>query len=126
LHTYKIIRKDTKLKHDGATVTVDKDMSPTVERLAVLKWMELLHPNLPVLVQSTFAYDLQRMTLKDIQPQIVDALDGLLEELRNDEVKTARTYTNYSKPKVKQLPQRPRFPAQPSKFTAKTDSFLSC
>jgi hypothetical protein len=38
--------------------------------------MELIHPKLPIFVQRTFAYDLQRMTLKDLQPQIVDALDG--------------------------------------------------
>lgn len=99
-----LLQKDSKLKHDGAIVTVDEDMSPTVERLAVLRWMELLHPNLPSLVQRTFAYDLQRMTLKDMQPQIVDALDGFLEELRNNEaVKIARTYTQ--KPRQKQTRQ---------------------
>ena len=87
-----LLRKDSKLKHDGVTPTHDEDISPTVERLAVLRWMELIHPSLPVLVQRTFAFDLQRMTLKDIQPQIVDALDGFLEEIRSDEVKSARVY----------------------------------
>ena len=88
-----------KLKHDGVTVSQDEDISPTVERLAVLRWMELIHPNLPALVQRTFAYDLQRMTLKDLQPQIVDALDGFLEELRTDEVKVSRS--NVSIPRSK-------------------------
>lgn len=97
-----LLRKDSKLKHDGVVVPVDEDMSPTVERLAVLRWMELLHPSLPTLVQRTFAYDLQRMTLKDIQPQIVDALDGFLEELRNEEVKIARSYEPRQKPRQKQ------------------------
>ena len=55
--------------------------------------MELLHPSLPALVQRTFAYDLQRRTLKDLQPQIADALDGFLEELRHDEIKASRVYT---------------------------------
>ena len=75
-----LLRKDSKLKHDGTTPTHGEDISTTVERLAVLRWMELIHPSLPALVQRTFAYDLQRMTLKDLQPQITDALDGFLEE----------------------------------------------
>ena len=43
-------------------------MSPTVKRIAVLRWIELIHPNLPALVQRTFAYDLQRMTERYAAP----------------------------------------------------------
>jgi hypothetical protein len=96
-----LLQKGSKLKHNGVIAEADEDMSPTVERLAVLRWMELIHPNLPALVQRTFAYDLQRMTLKDIQPQIVDALDGFLEELRCEEVKSARAYVTRQKPSQK-------------------------
>ena len=85
-----LLQKDGKLKHDGVDVTADEVISPTVERLAVLRWMELLHPQLPQLVQRTFACDLQRMTLKDLQPQIVDALEGFLAELKAGEVSSAR------------------------------------
>lgn len=87
-----LLKKDSKLRHDGKAVGADEDISPTVERLAVLRWMELIHPGLPALVQRTFAYDLQRMTLKDMQPQIVDALDGFLEELRGEEIKANRVF----------------------------------
>ena len=78
-----------------------------MERLAVLRWMELLHPRLPQLVARTFAYDLQRMTLKDIQPQIVDALDGFLAELKNEEVTSARidARTRRFQPQRNQIPQ---------------------
>lgn len=92
-----LLKTGCKLKHDDTEITVDEDMSPTVERLAVMRWMELIHPNLPALVQRTFAYDLQRMTLKDMQPQIVDALDGFLEELRCDEVKASRSFVSSSR-----------------------------
>ena len=85
-----LLQKGGKLKHDGVDITADEVISPTVERLAVLRWMELLHPQLPQLVARTFAYDLQRMTLKDIQPQIVDALEGFLSELKASEVSSAR------------------------------------
>ena len=79
-------------------------LSPTVERIAVLRWMELIHPKLPALVAIKFGHDLQRMTLKDLQPQIADALDGLLEELNREdeavEVHAARVYNRST--------QRPR------------------
>ena len=99
-----LLQNGSKLKHDGNIPTTDEELSPTVERLAVLRWMELIHPSLPALVQRTFAYDLQRMTLKDMQPQIVDALDGFVEELRHDEVKAYRVFT--SQPRRGRLPNR--------------------
>ena len=91
-----LLTKGGTLKHDGVVPEADEFLSPTMERLAVLRWMELLHPRLAQLVSRTFAYDLQRMTLKDIQPQIVDALDGFLAELKADEVSAARV--NFRKP----------------------------
>lgn len=87
-----LLSSKSKLKHDGVVPEKDEDMSPTVERLAVLRWMELLHPSLPTLVQRTFSNDLQRMTLKDLQPQIVDALEGFLEELKHEEIKASRIH----------------------------------
>ena len=49
-------------EHNDRNPTKDEDISPTIERLAILRWMELIHPSLPALVQHTFAYDLQHMT----------------------------------------------------------------
>ena len=75
-------------KYDGLQQSEEKQVaddemfSPTVERLAVLRWMELLHTKLPALIAGTFAYDLQCMTLKDIQPQIADGIENFLEERR--------------------------------------------
>lgn len=120
-----MLTKDSKLKHDGVQVTKNEDISPTVERLAVLRWMELIHPSLPALVQRTFAYDLQRMTLKDLQPQIADALDGFLEELRSDDVKVSRVFrpvdrSRSSNPRgTFQYKRTDTRPKQYTKFTAK-------
>jgi DNA polymerase III gamma/tau subunit len=118
-----LLRKDAKLKHDDALPAKDEDMCPTVERLAVLRWMELLNPSLPALVQRTFAYDLQRMTLKDLQPQTVDALDGFMEELRHDEVKSARVYTPYQ-PDTSNRTSRQQYrkPARPGRHDVKRSS----
>ena len=36
-----------KITHNGALPTSNEKMSPTTERLIVLRWLELLHPKLP-------------------------------------------------------------------------------
>jgi hypothetical protein len=93
-----LLKRDCKLKHNDKTQSVDEAISPTVERLAVLRWMELIHPRLTQLVARTFAYDLQRMTLKDIQPQIAHGLPGFLEELQREDVQASSSQVSYSLP----------------------------
>ena len=80
-----LLKPGCKLVHNGQAVAEAEVMTPTIKRLAVLCWMELLHPKLPKLVQKTYAYDLQRATLKDLQEQISDNVERLLEEIRNSE-----------------------------------------
>ena len=62
--------------------------------------MELIHHSLPALVQSTLACVLQCMTLIDLQPQTADFLDGLLEELCLDDIKTACVFTQFKQKKM--------------------------
>ncbi len=45
------LTKDSPLMYNGDKVSTAETISPTVERLAVLRWMELIHPGLPALVQ---------------------------------------------------------------------------
>ena len=78
------------LKHNKSVPPRDEDLSPTVERLAVLRWLELINSRLPMLIARTFATDLQTRTLKDLQPQIVNAMDSLLEQLRSEDAQVAR------------------------------------
>jgi hypothetical protein len=87
-----LLTTESPLTHDGEKVTKNEEISPTVERLVVLHWMELINPGLPALVQRTFAFDLQKMSLKDLQPQICVAMDGFLEELRHEDVKVSRAW----------------------------------
>ena len=91
-----LLTTDSPLQYDGEKVDKDEVMGPTLERWVVLLWMQLIHEELPALVQRTFAYDLQRRTLKDLQPQICDAIDGFLEELGNNDLKSARSRVSSS------------------------------
>ena len=94
-----LLQKDSKLNHDGEISTTNEEINPTVERLAVLRWIELIHPKIPTLVQRTFAYDLQHATLKDLQPPIADALDGFMDEIQEEEARSDRVRTRLCKHK---------------------------
>lgn len=85
-HIYdNLLKKDGKLTYNGKSLTKNEEVSPTVERMAIARWMELIDPRLPQLVARTFANDLQTKTLKDIQPQISSNIDGFLEELQHSD-----------------------------------------
>ena len=68
--------------HDGVAVEADEEMSPTTERLAVYLWLTSIDKRLP---SRIYAHDLQSKTLKDLQPQIAEAMDSLLTEINTQE-----------------------------------------
>ena len=86
---------ESAIQHDGAAVTVNEELSPTCERLAVYLWLNLVDQRLPAHVSRTYAHDLQKSSLKDLQPQICDAMDSLLAEINAQEdinVNYSRTF----------------------------------
>ena len=67
-----------KISHDGKIPAADEKLSPTTERLVVLRWLEILHPQLPNQVAKVFSHDLRRESLKDLQPLILEQIDDLI------------------------------------------------
>ena len=67
-----------RIKHDGDVPATNELMSPTTERLVVLRWLEILHPALPNHVSKVFAHDLQTKSLKELYPQLVDQIEDLI------------------------------------------------
>jgi hypothetical protein len=60
----------------------DEEMSPTLENMIVLLWLERIDPRLPKKVSDTFAHQMVGNTsLRDLQPTISARLPGLLQEL---------------------------------------------
>ena len=88
-HLYdNLLSAESHIKHDGEVVTIDEEMSPTTERLAVFFWLLQIDERLPAYISRVYAHDLQTNSLKDIQPQICQNLDSLIMELNaQDEVK---------------------------------------
>ena len=84
------LQKVGALTYKGKPITQNEEVSPTVERLVILRWLELIDPRLPALISRTFAHNLQTMTLKDIQPQISASIDSFLLELKEKDVQASR------------------------------------
>jgi hypothetical protein len=60
----------------------DEEMSPTLENMVVLIWLERIDPRLPKKVSDTFAHQMVGNTsLRDLQPIISARLPSLLQEL---------------------------------------------
>ena len=78
--------------HHGAHVTSDEELTPTLENMVVLTWIKLLHSDLPALVKQRYDTELRSNTLASLKPEISQALDSLLEEIRSTaDTKVLRT-----------------------------------
>lgn len=86
-----LLKADGSIAHDGQVPKVDENLSPTTERLIVLRWLELLHPGLPNLIKRHYASQLQKQSLKELQPAICTSLEPLLDELKESDVKANRS-----------------------------------
>ena len=56
-----------------------------MENFIVLTWLTLIHPDLPRLAKQRYRTELRSRTLATLKPEISQALDSLLEELRTTE-----------------------------------------
>ena len=93
-----LLHSSGKIAHDGKVPSTNEKMSPTTERLVVLRWLELLHPRLPDHIGKVFSSDLRTKSLKDLQPQIMDQIEDLLREVdecSSNENEASLSYTNF-------------------------------
>lgn len=86
------------ITHHGDNINVDEEMSPTVENVVVFLWLQKIHEGLPALVKQRYGAELRNQTLASIKPEISQALDSLLDELKsNNDAKIMRTRMSSSK-----------------------------
>ncbi len=93
------------LTHHGENVTTSEDLSPSLENMVVLVWLERIHIGLPGLVKQKYGAELRNRTLASIKSEISSALDSLLAELNSSEgggnnlrVMRASSYNNSYNP----------------------------
>ena len=79
--------------HHGAAPTADEEISPTVENVTVLMWLDKLHVGLPGLIKQRYGSELRNKSLSSLKSEISLALSSLLEEVKTSEdAKVGRTF----------------------------------
>ena len=87
-----LLKANDGVRHHGEAITSDEEISPTLENMIVLTWLRLIHPSLPAMVKQRYGADLRSHTIASIKPEISQALDSLLEEIRSaNDAKVLRT-----------------------------------
>ena len=98
------------ISHHGDILTEDEELSPTLENFIVLTWLRLIHSDLPKLIKQRYGTELRSRTLSSIKPEISQALDSLLDEIRSSEdakvMRTATSLFRKSTPSSRQQTQR--------------------
>ena len=80
-----LLTTDSTVTHHLERITRDEEVSPSLENVVVLLWLERLHVGLPALVKQRYGAELRNKTLASIKPEISQALSSLLEELSANE-----------------------------------------
>ena len=102
-----LLTKDCSLTHHSVKIDKDEEISPTLENVVVLLWLERLHVNLPALIKQRYGAELRNKTLASIKPEISQALSSLLEELSSGEdsrIMRAQAFSSNSRRRGSRLP----------------------
>lgn len=78
-----LLKSDDTLKHHEENINEDEEVSPTLENLLTVLWLQLIHPKLPKLVLQKYGTDLKKNTLASIRIEISSSLTSLLAELES-------------------------------------------
>ena len=80
------------LLHHGSVLEEVEELSSTLENFVILTWLRLINPALPKLVKQRYGTELRSRTLASLKPEISQALDSLLDEIRSaEDTKVMRT-----------------------------------
>ena len=87
-----LLQRGGGISHHGEMPKTDEELSPSLENLIILTWLRLVHKDLPGLVKQRYGPELRSKTLASLKPEISQALDSLLDEIRsNNDAKVLRT-----------------------------------
>ncbi|XP_071110370.1 uncharacterized protein [Haliotis cracherodii] len=90
-----LLRREGGITHYGNAPEEDEELSPSLENFVVLTWLRLIHVELPKLVKQRYGTDLRSRTISSLKPEISQALDSLLDEIRTaEDAKVMRTNTS--------------------------------
>ena len=84
--------KGNDLQHNGETLDVDEEMTPTVENVITWYWLHVLHPGLPQLVKQRYGTELRNKTVGSLKTEISQSLTSLMSELQSCEESNGRVF----------------------------------
>ena len=71
------------IKHHGEDITSTEELTPSLENMVVLLWLERIHVSLPGLIKQKYGSELRNKTLASLKSEISQSLDSLLEEVKS-------------------------------------------
>ena len=80
-----LMKADGGIKHNNADITEDEELTPSLENIIVVTWLNLLHKDMPKLVKQRYSTQLRLQSLVSIKNEISGALDSLLEEIQGNQ-----------------------------------------
>ena len=80
------------MTHKGADINEYEDLSPTLENMIVLLWLQQIHPGLPGVVKQKYGADLRCKTLASLKPEISLALPTLIDEAKSADSRVMRSF----------------------------------
>ena len=95
------------ITHNGAAVTVDEEMTPTLENTIVYIWLSSIHKDLPQLIKQEYGAELRNRTLASLKNEISIALTPLLNKLQAVE-DTSRALRAFVPPTNRRRQFRPK------------------
>ena len=109
---------NSNITHHGDVINTDEELTPTLENMIVLTWLRLIHTDLPNLVKQRYGTELRSRTLASLKPEISQALESLLDEVRSTaDSKVLRTaMSKFKFPSTRDKPpttSRPTFTKRP-------------
>lgn len=86
------------ITHHGDAITVNEELTPSLENMVVLLWLERIHISLPGLIKQKYGTELRNKTLSSLKSEISQSLTSLLEELKGGEEnsRVLRVNTSYN------------------------------
>ena len=91
-----LVSGDT-ITHHGNQVTASEDLTPSLENVVVLLWLERIHTSLPGLIKQKYGAELRNKTLSSLKSEISQSLDSMLIELKNDDSRIMRFSSTFSR-----------------------------
>ncbi len=89
-----LLQKDSNITHHDERIEEDEEITPSMENMIVLLWLQTLHKDLPKIVKQRYATELRCRTLASIKTEISQALPSLLEETLDPHARVMKTDTS--------------------------------